>query len=192
MLASLVFSAALSAPVASTESTPLCTNPMEKCSEFKVAKYTGKWFEIASTAAVRLVEGQGACVQANYAPLSEGKIAVFNTIVRDGQLSSINGTATALSTTEFQVAFPGVPTFPGPNYIVLNVWQNANGYQRALVVGPKRLGAFAQFIWVLSRSPLTSDAEIEESLQYARQAGYNPESNGFQRRDQSVATCGEQ
>ena len=190
MLSALLFSSALASPI--DVATPLCTDPLSKCLTFDASKYTGKWYEIGGTAFVRRIEGGLSCIQAKYSAQPDGTIGVVNTGIKDGKPASISGSATQLSPSELQVTFPGAPSFPGPNYVVLNVWQNANGYARALVVAPKRGPDAPESTWILARASSISDAEIEESLDYVRKAGYNPEKNDFQKIDQSVATCGAQ
>ena len=65
--------------------------------------------------------------------------------------------------------------------MIKNVWTDADGnYKRALVTYGKALGPF-QFIWVLSRDPVISDADLKETLDFARANGFNPSEASFQR-----------
>jgi apolipoprotein D and lipocalin family protein len=179
-----------------TAASPLCTDPLAKCDALDLPQYLGGWFEIGRTAIIRNTAQRGCeCVEANYSLKEDGVVGVRNTCVRNGTFTEIFGQAVALGKSEFLVTFPGVPgpPFQGPNYVVLNVWENNGVYERALVVspippfvtGPQR--ETTQFIWILARKSAISDEEIKESLNYAVAAGYNPVASDWQKTDQ--VTC---
>jgi lipocalin len=120
----------------------------------------------------------------------DGLVRVENTCVNNGNSTNIVGSARPLSNSELQVRFPGSPNLPGANYVIKNVWVNAEGeYERALVVSPliPFTPASLQFTWILARKPTISDEEIKESLDYAVAAGYNPTAANWQRTEQ--VTC---
>jgi apolipoprotein D and lipocalin family protein len=177
--------------------TPLCTDPTQKCDVLDLQKYLGGWFEIGRTAIIRNTAQRGCeCVEANYSLRDTGVVGVRNTCVANGTFTEIFGQAVALGPSEFQVTFPSVPAppFAGPNYVVQNVWVDAQGnYERALVVspipsfitGPRR--ETTQFIWILARKSAISEQEIQESLDYVTKAGYNPIASDWQKTDQ--VTC---
>ena len=64
----------------------------------------------------------------------------------------------------------------------MNVWTDANGeYKRALVTNGGKLFKLLDSIWILSRDPVISDADVQETLDYARKAGFNPDAAKFER-----------
>ena len=76
----------------------------------------------------------------------------------------------------------GSPAFLGANYIIKNLWVDAQGnYQRVLIGYGKNLPASFQLTWVLAREEVISDADLEESLDYAVAAGFNPKAALFLR-----------
>jgi lipocalin len=82
----------------------------------------------------------------------------------------------------------------GPNYQIRNVWVDANGnYQRALITAPTSrlipdfLERPLQAIWILARTSSLTDAEIKETLDYARASGFDPDASQWERTEQ--VTC---
>jgi lipocalin len=163
---------------------PLCSDPTHLC-PIDPANYVGDWYEIGRTAIIRdTFEANLDCVKASYALENPTTVQVTNTGFNSltSQPASIVGSATIDNPSELTVTFGDntlggeIGAFfqglAGPNYKILNVWTDAAGnYQRALVVD-SILGI--EFIWVLARTTTISDAEVNESLDYARNAGYFP------------------
>jgi apolipoprotein D and lipocalin family protein len=195
---------AIIAAVAFAKTTPLCSDARAKCDAVDLPKYLGNWFEIGRSFIIRNTFERGCdCVEAKYKLNPDNKnVEVTNTCVRRGEFTEIVGNAEPLSPSEFRVSFnPGgaggaIASFfqslaRGPNYVVKNVWLDEQGnYQRALVVAPQRripFGRFLDSIWILARTPSITDAEIQETLEYARAAGYEPEKARWEKTEQ--VTC---
>jgi lipocalin len=184
--------------------TPLCTAAREKCDAVEPSKFLGDWFEIGRTFIISNTFQRGCdCVEAKYRALPNTRdIQVTNTCVRNGEPTQIVGSATPLSNSELKVTFApegplgGIATFfqnlaDGPNYVIKNVWTDAQGnYERALIVAPQRripFGNRLESIWILARSTQVTDAQIKETLDYARAAGFNPDASRWERTEQQ--TC---
>lgn len=170
--------------------SPLCTVPENKCDALDVPTYMGDWYEIGATRLIRNTFESGCtCTTANYT-LRTSDVSVENVCQKDNALNTVQGKAVQLGPSEFKVTFPGGPigdffqnvVYNGPNYVVKNVWVDTNGnYRRALVVSPKNglipdfVQKWFQSIWILSRDAVIDQSEIDEILEYVKQAGYDPE-----------------
>ncbi|KAJ3314821.1 hypothetical protein HDV04_005242 [Boothiomyces sp. JEL0838] len=193
----------LAAAVSSSSGlTPLCNEPTQLCN-IDPSKYIGDWYEIGRTAIIRGTFESGCdCVQAKYAFKPDGDIQVTNTCVKNQKYSTIVGNAHPLSPSELKVTFSpagfngGIGTFfqnliPGPNYVVKNVWTDADGnYERALIVSPLHIPGIEKYtesIWILSRNSSIPQADIDESLAYATAAGFHPVQSKWEPTDQT--TC---
>ncbi|XP_063062719.1 apolipoprotein D-like [Engraulis encrasicolus] len=117
--------------------------------EFDVAKYLGRWYEIARLPAAF---ERGKCQQATYSPLKEGVIKVVNAeLLNDGTYDSIEGQATVIDPAQpakLEVTFfNGVPDAP--------YWIVSTDYTSYAVVYTCTdfLGLFyVDFAWILGRS----------------------------------------
>ena len=191
MLSALFLTALVSAsPIVSSNGyQALCSDSMSKCDSIDLSKYLGTWYEIGRTKAITRVQGNDVCVQANYSLLSPSLVKVVNSSVRNGKPGSITGSALILSNSELNVSFFVPPMGAVPNYTIKNLWIDENGeYKRALIVGKKEgIEESEQSIWILARENAVSDKEIEESLDYATSAGFNPTASEWKRTEQ--VTC---
>jgi apolipoprotein D and lipocalin family protein len=140
--------------------------PMTVATSVDLARYAGKWYEIA-----RLPNRfQGKCAgdtTATYSLHSDGSVSVLNQCRRfDGRSQSIRGTAqmadSAGTTSKSKVSF--FWPFTG-DYWILDV---APDYQWALVGEPDR-----KYLWILSREPRLDERTIDRLLDHARQEGYD-------------------
>jgi apolipoprotein D and lipocalin family protein len=183
--------------------SPLCVYTDEECNAVDLDRYLGRWYEIGTTWKVRnLFQRNCQCTQANYDKQGPTLLQVRNTCVRKGNPTEIVGTAKPITTSKLKVSFP-VGGFIGrsvmnlskkPNYQILNVWVDEQGsYKVALVVQPKPklsipgVSKSLQSIWILSRSFDLDDETINTVLSYAIDAGYDPESSGWEPTVQGMA-----
>ena len=176
---------------ASTKWTPLCNDPSaESCAAIDPSKYLGSWFEQGRSLFIRSTfERDCNCVNANYALKPDGKnIRVGNTCVdaNTNALKPIVGNAALLSNSQLKVSFgEGIAraiqdSIPGANYLIQNVWVDEKGdYKKALVTFGKGKGK-RESIWVLARDAVLSQEEVDEALEYAKLAGYDPVGAEFQ------------
>ena len=193
----LSFISALPQSQSTSNLTPLCVDPSAVSCAIDSSKYLGTWYEQGRSQIIRSTfEKDSRCVTANYQLKADQRnVQVTNKAITGSpaKLDVIVGNAQLLDTPgQLKVSFGDQSTggqignyfqnlVPGPNYVVKNVWTDANGeYKRALVTYAKALGPL-QFIWILSRDPVISDADLKETLDYARKAGFNPDAAKFER-----------
>ncbi len=138
---------------------------VEPVQGFDSDRYLGTWYEIARLDH-RFERGLDD-VTATYAAREDGGIDVLNRgyDVADGRWREIEGRA----------RFTGPPdvaslevSFFGPFYGGYNVIDLDPDYQMALVCGPSR-----DYLWVLSRRPDPSRAEIERVVSRAAELGFD-------------------
>jgi apolipoprotein D and lipocalin family protein len=134
--------------------------------DFDVARYLGKWYEIATFGAIF----QTGCnnTTANYTLNSDGTVAVRNEcrlFSTGGFKIGSDGIATVPNTEEpskLKVSFFGSR---GADYWVLFVDGN---YQYALVGEPSR-----KYLWVLSRTPNLPAENFDALVGIAREQGFD-------------------
>lgn len=146
--------------------------PVRAVGPLDLARYAGTWYEVARLPAPfeALCKGQPT---ATYALEADGSVGVVNRCCTVGahEVSSegvaravAGGEGSQLEVSLFPSWLRWLP-FAWADYWVLAI---DTDYRRALVGDPKR-----RFLWVLSRTPHMSDAELDELLAIAQRQGYD-------------------
>jgi apolipoprotein D and lipocalin family protein len=132
-----------------------------------LARYQGKWFELARFEAPFQKDCEG--VTAEYTPLPDGSIKVVNRC-RRGSVAGPEKTAEATATivrgsnnNKLKVAFFG-PLFKGDYWIL----DRADDYSWAIIGEPS--GAY---LWILSRSPVVSQNTYDILVNRVATLGYD-------------------
>ncbi|MFZ4594876.1 MAG: lipocalin family protein [Verrucomicrobiaceae bacterium] len=163
---------ALACLLLSACSAPSVTSPPATAAKVDLARYAGRWYEIARLP-MPFQRAEDAAV-AEYAANLDGTLAVHNIATRpDSTKQEIRGTATVLNApqnTKLAVRFdtwfgPLIPVSEQGNYWILHV---DVGYQHALVGTPNR-----RYLWLLSRTAKISPATDAALLAKARALGYD-------------------
>lgn len=168
MLKSLLASTVLSISVLTSGCVGSATD-LETVEFVDVARYAGKWYEIASYPA----SFQRGCAgtTAEYTLLPDGRVQVFNrcnTGSLDGPEQSILGYARVRDTAtnaKLGVSFDPWGLFEGAYWII----DLDPDYQWAVVGEPSRT-----FLWILSRSPQLDAATYEQIIAALPAKGYDP------------------
>lgn len=151
--------------ISSIFSVILLSNAQQCFFKFNLDKYTGGWFEIASTKFVQNTIERGCeCSNVYYTRFNETQLNVTNTCTRNSQNFTVKGFASVLGENSLHVSFPEFPVFfenkTEPNYIVEKVYMSINGdYEKVIVKGSSD-----NFLWFLSRTPMISDSEFESMI----------------------------
>lgn len=140
--------------------------PLTVVPSVDLARYAGKWYEIARLPAWF----QRACesdTTATYTLRPDGKITVLNECRQaDGRMKAARGTAKLASTsgpnTKLRVTF--FWPFYGDYWII----DLDPDYRWAVVGEPGR-----KYFWVLARQPQVDEATLKGILERARQQGYD-------------------
>ena len=140
--------------------------PMQVVPLVDLARYAGKWYEIARLPN-RFQRDCASDTTATYTLRPDGKITVLNQCRQpDGRLKSARGTARVASdkepTTKLKVTF--FLPFYG-NYWIIDLDPE---YRWAVVGEPDR-----KYFWILSREPRLDEAIYGKILERARQQGYD-------------------
>lgn len=142
----------------------LAQAPVVSVPSVDLARYSGKWFEIASFP----MFFQRNCVAdttAEYAPADHGKITVHNRCRTNSGFDEATGKATVVEgsgNSRLKVSF--FWPFKG-DYWVLGLDPQ---YRWAVVGNPNR-----KYLWVLSRTPQLPPALLEAALASARVQGFD-------------------
>jgi apolipoprotein D and lipocalin family protein len=147
------------------ENRPLPTAP-----KVDLARYAGKWFEVARLPNVFQRDDSRAL--AEYTPQPDGAVKVRNTELRpNGTTKAIEGTATAVpgsGNARLKVRFGGLAALaPVPaegNYWIIAVEPD---YSAALVGTPDR-----KYLWLLARSPQPNPKTRDRLIARARELGF--------------------
>jgi apolipoprotein D and lipocalin family protein len=159
--------------LAACASAPPTPAPPATVAHVDLARYEGRWFEIARYPN-RFQSQCASDVTATYARRPDGTIGVVNACRRsDGSIDSADGVARVTdpsSNAKLEVRFAPaalawLPAVWG-DYWILHL---DPGYRFALVGAPSR-----EYLWVLSRTPSLSDADFARLAEAARRAGYDP------------------
>lgn len=135
-----------------------------------ISAFQGVWHEVARTP--NLFQRSCAATTAEYRLQQDGSIQVINRCQTcNGGCKTITGTARATNAcnNQLSIAFPvpfgGLAARRGrANYLIHYV---SPDYQRAVVGTPR-----GRLVWILSRSPNLSNAELQSLTAIARRAGY--------------------
>jgi apolipoprotein D and lipocalin family protein len=131
-----------------------------------LARYAGKWYEIASYPVS--FQKDCFCIQADYTLTDKGYVKVFNSCKKgsiNGKPGSINGKAFVVKGTnnaklKVQFFWP----FKAPYWII----GLADDYSWAIVSGPSR-----KYLWILSRSPQMKPEVYEMLLEKLKKEGFD-------------------
>jgi len=134
---------------------------------FNANRYLKTWYQQSALPQV-FQDSSDRCVTAEYTPLSEGMIAVYNSGVdSNGDRSGVNGAAALTDSNrgELNVAFFSTPSSSADaNYIVLDTDYTSFTY----VWGCTNLGFFhVPALWILTRESNPTVAVVEEHEQEA-------------------------
>jgi apolipoprotein D and lipocalin family protein len=153
-IALLLVSCASSGPVPS---------PLEVVPQVDVARYLGRWYEIASFPQYF----QKGCTdsRADYRLLDNGKIEVVNSCIRDGKVDTARGKAWVVdekTNAKLKVSF----FWPvrGDYWII----ELGRDYEYAVVSNPNR-----KYLWILSRTPKMDEALYARIVEGLRERGFD-------------------
>jgi len=138
--------------------------PVTSVAAVDLARYSGKWFEVASFPMFFQRNCKGDTT-AEYTPKPNGDIGVRNRCRTDSGFDEANGNATVMagtSNSQLKVSF----FWPfKADYWVIGLDAD---YRWAVVGNPNR-----KYLWVLSRTPQLSADQYEAALATARAQGYD-------------------
>ena len=143
-----------------------------------VPKYTGGWYQIATTKYVsdtmeygctcpqlyyKLNETNSDNVDGTYACLQSGNTVKYNVQLRRPNPKQYPS--------QFQLYMPAtMPDWPSNvNYVVLKTWRDENGNLSYVLIGLDNPNAF----WLIARSPRMDNGIIQNAIQTAYSQGYN-------------------
>jgi apolipoprotein D and lipocalin family protein len=135
-------------------------------SSVDLARYTGKWYEIASYP-VSFQKGC-SCIYAEYTATDKGYIKVFNSCRKggvNGKISSISGKAFPVegsNNAKLKVQF--FWPFKAPYWII----GLADDYSWAIVSGPSR-----KYLWILSRTKQMDPKLYDQLCEKLRKDGFD-------------------
>ena len=133
-------------------------------SNFTVANYTGKWYEIIRDKSIRFESG--ICQEANYSLNVNGTLTVTNTELINGKVNSVTGLAYPTSNPfRFKISFSNSAfgkLFKG-DYQVANT--DYTSYSVVYSCTDLYFARF-EFFWVLSRNPLMAKDDLADFASY--------------------------
>ena len=149
--------------------------PLPTVPEVDLARYVGKWYEIASYPAFFQRGCSGST--AEYALRPDGRIAVTNRCWKEGRLETARGVASVVrgsGNARLKVRIGPVP-IAGDYYVIA---LDRERYRWAVVGHPSR-----NYLWILSREPRMDPAQYDRIVADVERLGYDR--NRIQRTDQS-------
>jgi apolipoprotein D and lipocalin family protein len=158
---------ALAAAVNGCGVAPADLQPLETVEQVDIARYMGKWYEIAKYPVV--FERGCSGVTAEYTLRDDGTVGVLNTC-RGSDGTTINNTIEGFAS----VADPSAPAkltvyffYPfGAPYWIIELDEN---YQYAVVGDPSRT-----YLWILSRTPTLDESIYSQIIERLPARGYDP------------------
>ncbi len=159
--------ALVSAPLCSCGLAPVGgTAPLATVENVDIAKYMGKWYEIAKYP----VPFENGCygVTAEYSLKDDGTVRVFNTCrTADGAIANTIEGFAAVADPASKAKLTVYFFYPfGAPYWILELDEN---YQYAVVGDPSR-----STLWILSRTPTLDEATYQGILARLSEKGYDP------------------
>lgn len=151
---------------------PAGTAPLKPVTKVDVARYSGKWFELARFP--QWFQRDCASATAEYSRNADGTIRVVNTCIRkDGTQRSITGSAVPVdaAANRLKVTFSEswaaklVPVPDEGNYWIIAI---TPGYQQVIVGTPDR-----KSLWFLSRTKTISKERFEALKRSAESQGFD-------------------
>ena len=137
--------------------------PPEVVSHVDVARYIGRWHEIAGFPQ----HFQKGCTdsRADYRLLDNGKIEVVNSCVRDGKVDTARGKAWVVDkSTNAKLKVSFFWPFRGDYWII----ELGKDYEYAVVSSPNR-----KYLWILSRTPKMDEALYARIVEGLRERGFD-------------------
>jgi apolipoprotein D and lipocalin family protein len=138
--------------------------PLTTVNRVDLARYTGRWYEIARYPN-RFQRECDSDTTANYALLQDGKVEVVNACrKKDGTVKQARGKAKVVDPSNARLKVTFFWPFYGDYWIIgLNP-----DYRWAVVGEPGR-----RYLWILSRTPQMSETDYQEALRQISAAGYD-------------------
>jgi len=149
--------------LASCASHGLVIAPPEVVPQVDLARYIGRWYEIASFPQ----RFQRGCTdsRADYRLRDDGKIEVLNSCFRNGKVDTAKGKAwVADKSTNAKLKVSFFWPFRGDYWII----DLGKDYEYAVVSAPAR-----KYLWVLARSPKMDDALYTRIVERLRERGFD-------------------
>ena len=132
----------------------------------EVDSFLGRWYEVASTHP--FFQKDCVCVTADYAVIDDKTLSVANSCRKgspEGTLDVVEGKAkTTKNPAKLNVSFGGFQ-LPFSNYWVVDL---ADDYRYAVISTP-----FRTPIWILSRTPVLTQADMGGIVERLRDAKFN-------------------
>jgi len=136
---------------------------LEVVPHVELAKYLGKWYEIARLPA-KFEEGCSD-VTATYGLSKDGSVTVLNECKRNGRLKVAKGrTKIVDKTTGAKLKVSFFRPFYG-DYWIINLSDN---YDYAVVGTPNR-----KYLWILNRTPKMDDKLFSQLTEFAKSKGFD-------------------
>jgi apolipoprotein D and lipocalin family protein len=144
------------------------TAPLNAVPFVDLAKYTGRWFEIARYPH-RFEKGCSA-VTADYSLQEDGTIEVLNQCRREEESNRIKKAKGKAKVVDTQSNAKLKVSFFWPFYGDYWILKLDPDYQYAIVGTPSR-----KYVWILSRTPIIPEKLLEELIEDIRFFGYDPD-----------------
>jgi len=141
------------------------TSNLDAVTGFEPDRYLGTWYEVARYP--HRFESNLSSVSATYARNEDGSIKVTNRGFNDKhrEWESIDGVARLKGTSD--LGWLKVSFFK-PFYASYKIIHLNDEYTRAIVTGPSY-----GYLWILSRKPVLTDAELEPLISKAEGLGFD-------------------
>jgi apolipoprotein D and lipocalin family protein len=170
--------AACASPPAATDPGGAALPPVRAVAAVDLARYSGRWHEIAAYPMFFQRQCLGDTT-AEYAPAPNGELTVLNRCRSADGIAQARGRAWAVSGSDnakLKVSF----FWPfRADYWVIGLDED---YRWAVVGEPGR-----RYLWVLSRTPVLPQAQLDRALAAARTQGYSLEPLVYTRQAQGLA-----
>ncbi|KAJ2993205.1 hypothetical protein HDV02_002580 [Globomyces sp. JEL0801] len=154
-------------------SVPMCTPKMEVC-PIKTDTFFGTWYEIARTPSK--VSNNLTCIATTFKnnSLSHDNLFFVTSVglnITSTSNFTLSGNGTVIDPAKFRIDLPIYRDLLNkPNFIVRNVWVDLKGnYQRAVISSPNSTNDESDSYYVLSRSKLMSQIQLEAATKFASQ-----------------------
>lgn len=138
-------------------------HPLDTVPQVDLAKYMGRWYEIASFPQ----RFQKGCTdtRAEYRSRPDGDVEVMNSCLRDGKVDTATGKAWVVDrTTNAKLKVSFFWPFRGDYWII----DLGRDYEYAVVSAPSR-----KYLWILSRTPQMDEARYQEIVGKLKDRGFD-------------------
>lgn len=157
------YSCSIALLLASCASSSPVLTPLEVVPHVDVARYIGRWYEIASFPQ----RFQKGCTdsRADYRLLDNGKIEVINSCLKDGKVDAAKGKAWVVDkSTNAKLKVSFFWPFRGDYWII----ELGKDYEYAVVSSPNR-----KYLWILSRTPKMDEVLYGRIVDGLRERGFD-------------------